>query len=104
MRYDYSLSVVHATESTSLNLLQQKCSDIFRLIVEAAECKRLWFHAAAELGHGPCSAHAGPVSRDRAAGNANFSEAGLWLECAIAQGISDAELDLTELTSRVQQL
>ena len=56
------------------------------------------FRAAAELGHGPAQLMLGRYLASGAAGERNPLEARLWLERAVAQGISDAEPDLAELT------
>jgi hypothetical protein len=62
-----------------------------------------WFRAAAELGHGHAQLMLGRYLGSGAAGKPNRAEACLWLERALAQGIPDAEADLTELTSPLVQ-
>lgn len=56
------------------------------------------FRAAAELGHAPAQLMLGRYLATGAAGERDPVEARLWLERAVAQGISEAQPDLAELT------
>ena len=58
-----------------------------------------WFRAAAELGHGPAQLMLGRYLASGPAGERNPVEARDWLESAAAQGITDAESDLAELSA-----
>jgi uncharacterized protein len=53
-----------------------------------------WFRAAAERGHGHAQMMLGRYLVSGAAGALNPVEGRLWLERAVAQGITDAEPDL----------
>jgi TPR repeat protein len=56
-----------------------------------------WFRAAAERGHGQAQLMLGRYLANGAAGHQDLSEARLWLERALAQGISEAASDLAKL-------
>jgi TPR repeat protein len=59
------------------------------LPMDRAKAQR-WFRAAAELGHGHAQLMLSRYLGSGAAGESNPVEARLWLQRAVAQGISDA--------------
>jgi TPR repeat protein len=56
-----------------------------------------WFRAAAERGHAHAQMMLGRYLARALAGERNSDEARVWLERALAQGLTDAESDLASL-------
>jgi hypothetical protein len=56
---------------------------------------RRWFHAAAELGHGQAQLMLGRYLIAGEGGTSNKAEGLEWLERAMAQGVAEAEYDIT---------
>ena len=58
-----------------------------------------WFRAAAELGHGHAQLMLGRyLAGGGVAGERKATEARVWWERAVAQGVQNAESDLSELS------
>jgi len=56
-----------------------------------------WFRAAAKRGHGQAQLMLSRYLAHGAAGEPNLAEARQWLEQAVAQGIEEAQTDLSAL-------
>jgi TPR repeat protein len=63
-----------------------------------------WFRKAAELGHGPAQMMLGRYLAAGAAGEIDPREARQWLERVVAQGITEAQTDLSALSNAPGEL
>jgi TPR repeat protein len=62
-----------------------------------------WFRVASELGHGQAQLMLGHYLRSGVAGRQDLREARYWFESAVAQGISEAEAELADLSPAAVQ-